>query len=530
MNFIKNTSSDLKYPLELLDANHSGSPTIWQGYQKTAFRIAFIFFVLMSIPTEDWYAKTWAIDWLHPHYRDIYLIARFMPNYVGTHFNVGWMGYQTMFIILGIALVGGLAWSLLDRKRTNYTVLYYWLRVIVRYRACTYLLVWGMIKMFPVQMPYPSLGILNTNLGDLGIQKIYWWSVGIAPWYEFFAGLVEFSAGFLLFFRRTVAFGAAMVLGTMVTLTVANIQYDGHVHVESTYFAICGVFLLAYYTGDIYNLLIRQVYTVPSHYVPVFRQGLQYVRLAAKGLIVAVFIVLMTALSYRNFRYDPYNQPITASPADLRGYFTVKEFQVNNQSIPLSALHPTRWEDVTFEDWTTMNIKVFQPLKLDLPKNSGNIGFTFNSGAPMRDIDRNLEAFTSGSRRVFHYYADTVNRVLYLEDKANGVRHHHLPGSIDKTTLLYSPDWIPKEVRPLLNDEYSHVLPGAHSTRRYRAYQQPYPADSTRNRMVLYYQFLDSNHLALRGVAETNDSIYVVLERTERKYILEEGKLKAGTY
>src|ERR1700712_5628614 len=54
----------------------------WSWSKKLVFRILFIFFLAMSIPvTAAWYKNVFTLDWLHPHYRDIYDIARFSPSY-----------------------------------------------------------------------------------------------------------------------------------------------------------------------------------------------------------------------------------------------------------------------------------------------------------------------------------------------------------------------------------------------------------------------------------------------------------------
>jgi hypothetical protein len=58
-------------------------PAAWKTYQKILFRIAFIFFVIMSIPwNSEWYKNLFTMDWTSLHYRDLYDIARFSPSFV----------------------------------------------------------------------------------------------------------------------------------------------------------------------------------------------------------------------------------------------------------------------------------------------------------------------------------------------------------------------------------------------------------------------------------------------------------------
>src|ERR1700748_450169 len=172
---------------------------MWTQGQKIAFRVAFIFFISLSIPNSvEWYDTVIHIDWTRLHYRDLYDIAR-----VGSGINVfgsklfgsTMLGYANWVITLFISLAGGLLWTLIVRwrhvERAEYNTLYYWLRVVVRYRAGIGIIGFGFTKLLPVQMPYPSLGVLDTNFGDLTAQKVYWLSVGIVPWYQVFAGIVE---------------------------------------------------------------------------------------------------------------------------------------------------------------------------------------------------------------------------------------------------------------------------------------------------------------------------------------------------
>src|SRR5688572_29941677 len=50
----------------------------WKEYEKVLFRIAFIFFIAISIPySVEWYKIVFNIDWTNLHYRDLYDIARF---------------------------------------------------------------------------------------------------------------------------------------------------------------------------------------------------------------------------------------------------------------------------------------------------------------------------------------------------------------------------------------------------------------------------------------------------------------------
>ena len=520
--------------------NSLGRP--WTTFQKVLFRVAFVFFVLFSIPlSPEWYKNLFELDWLHLHYRDLYEIARFSPSLL-RYFGAGrggggegggalLLGYADWFIVLGIAIVGGLIWTVFDRKRQEYNILYYWLRVIVRYRAGIGIIGFGFTKLFPTQMPYPSEGLLNTDFGDFTAQKIFWLSVGIVPWYQVFTGLVEILAGALLFFRGTTTLGAALLLGALGDIVYVNFAYDGGVHVYSSYFVLMAAFLLVYDARNIYNLLILERFTVPIRFYPDLSKGWKrFTRIGLKTATFGIFLVWLTYLQWVNLLYDPYKQPAVKGVTQLRGLYNVTEFRINNQVIPYSPLDTVRWQNATFEKWSSFTFKVNRPTKLDL-SNGG--------GSPMRDINRTFEVSgVAGGKRVFYYDADTVSQVLYLQDKIRQTNRATVDGrELDgqagrnrRESREAKPDnWIPKAALASIGDEDHKIDPRAWSTRRTRGIAEE-SRPVKRNRMILTYSTTDGSHVILTGIDERKDSIYVVLDRVNRKYALSKSTLQAGKY
>lgn len=517
---------------------------LWKPWQKLAFRISFIFFVIMSVPSGgEWWVRTFRMDWFNPNYRDVYDIARFLPDMPFVkHYTKGFWSYNDWFVILGIAVIGATAWTLLDRNRKEYNRLYYWLRVIIRYRAAIGMIGFGMQKVFPVQMAYPPISILNAPLGDMTMQKLYWWEIGVSPFYQSFTGFVELGAGLLLLHRKTTFWGAALLVAAMGAVNYVNVAYDGNVHVYSTYFVIYGSFLMIYYAKDIYNIQFKERYTVPQHYYPSFKsKGWRYTRIGLKTVNVLVFLVLLTWLQYLNFIYDPYNQPSAPGVAKLRGYYNVTEFKLNDRPIPYSPLDSVRWQNVYFEKWSTLSFKINMPAPYDISNRMNepevkrfvdHNGFGFNSGAPVRDIDRTYEVFST-NQRSFYYRADTVNRVLYLQDKATYINRSDSLRSISKDPKLwfYRKNWISPEAEKNMFSEIDGIPRIAQSTRRTRAYNRTVPLDKMRDRMVLYYEAIDNGKkVLLNGLNETGDSIHIVLDRVDKTYILPESALVGGKY
>ncbi|HEX2536395.1 MAG TPA: hypothetical protein VHK69_21785 [Chitinophagaceae bacterium] len=512
----------------------------WTAGQKILFRAAFVFFVLMSLPTDgDWYRNLFSIDWTRLHYRDIYDLARFSSgfSFVGNAlFGNTMLGYANWVITALVAVALGLVWSALDRNRRSYNDLYYWLQVIVRYRAGIGIIGFGFTKLFPVQMPYPSEGLLNTDFGDFTAQKIYWLSIGIVPWYQVFAGIVEVAAGTLLFFRKTTFLGAVLLFGALGDIVYVNFAYDGGVHVYSSYFCLLAAFLMIRDIPVLYDYFIRERLAKPKAYYPSFTQPwLKGARAGLKTATLVLFLWVLFYLQYVNFRYDPYKQPSSKGVAALRGLYHVTEFRLNGKVIPYSPFDSVRWQEATFEKWSTLTFKVHKPVQLDL-SNGG--------GAPMRDINRTFELTgVAGGRRVFYYDADTVGKVLYLQDKNTAtIRRRMREGNRESgaregkapDTKAAQPaaagSWIPAPALAVIGNEDGKIDPRARSARRTRGIAQESKEKMKRARMVLKFDTVDGNRVILSGINENKDSIYVVLDRAPKSYTLSGSTLVAGEY
>lgn len=540
-------------------------PKLWTFVQKVAFRIGFIYVILLAVPTGvfsippnfSWFAQWFSYDWTNLHYRDLYSIARYQPSFPQVS---GWLGIPRLeghgiwLTLLAISVTGAIVWTLIDRKSKEYNNLYYWSLVIARFRAGIGIIGFGFTKVLPVQMPYPSEGLLNTDFGDFTGQKIYWLSIGIVPWYQVFTGLVELTAGALLFFRQTTVYGAALLFGALGSITIVNHVYDGGVQTYAFYFVLLGLYIFGYYVPRIYRFFILQRYTVPVDHWPVFTAKWQRaVRFGLKAFVIVVFIGVFFFLQLNNFWYDPYKQPSSPGVKELRGYYDVTTFRINGTEIPYSPLDTVRWQEATFEKWSTLTYKVNKPTLLDL-SNGG--------GSPIRDIDRTFEiAGTGGGRRVFHYYADTAEHRLYLQDKIRtgggfergdtgeeasprqdnargrgqgrqGVALRSARGISQETSGVddpFGPDWISEAAWARIGNENDFIDPRGATARRAREFARS-PRPSNRRKMLLNYETTDGKRVILTGLNENRDSLYIVLDRVDREYLLSRSTLDAGKY
>lgn len=460
----------------------------WTSREKLIFRIAFIFFLIFALPTSwSWVERWFQINYTDIHFRDIFELSGYHPQFLKINTESGRWGaasYLNWLAILLFSVVAGLVWTFLVRKKEpdNYNKLYYWLRVIVRYRIAIGMIAFGYVKLFPQQMPAPSITVLNTELIHMQEQKIYWYSVGIVKPYEVFLGFVEVLGGVLMFSRRTTFWGALLTGVVLFNVGVANHVYDGGVHIYAFYFSVLSSLLVWSELRGAWQLLIQGKETVLHYYYPVFRRKWQYylkwgIKLAIIIFYLPVYGYIMYHNNFKNVKMR--KEPVTPGLAGSKGIYNVTEFKVNGKDIPFSPLDTVRWQTATFEKWSTLSYKVNNLVQID----QGN-------GGPARhDVDKNFEfSGIAGGQRFLYYDADTVNKVLHFQDK-------NLP--------------MPKGLGMML----PHLKKKALEER-----------ERSRIRYSLNYSRPSDQRVILWGLNENQDSLYIVLDKIDKTYPLLEGR------
>lgn len=426
----------------------------WKDFEKILFRLSFIYFMLQCVPLDPkYYRELFSINWSHLQYGDIFRLAHYSPQFLSGPAP----GYADWAVLFIIALAGTVVWTFADRGRTKeYSVLYYWLRVIVRYRLAIGLIAFGFIKFFPVQAPYPSLSNLNTPYGDFTRWKLFSLSLGVVPSYEAFLGLVEIVLGALLLYRKTASIGAFLILVFTGNVFMSNLAYEGGEAVYCLYLIALAVFLLVFDLQRILSLILFQAPTAPNTFKPVYvADWLKKTRLPLKTLFILFFVVLYGFKAGKDYRKEPYRFPVAKGLPGLNGLYNVAVYSVNGDTVAYSKTDPQRWQDVVFEKWNTISIKSNRPVVID----SNNI-----DRLSPEEKERTYEEEGSIGRHYYSYTADTVQHLLVLRNK-----NSHYPG--DSLQLHYS---------------------------------------------------LGNAQIVLSGTDEKKDSVYAVLNRLDKKYLVQE--------
>jgi uncharacterized membrane protein YphA (DoxX/SURF4 family) len=149
------------------------------------------------------------------------------------------------FCLLVLAALATGIWSVLDRRRENYATLHKWFRVFMRFALASQMILYGLFKAVPVQMPFPYLTRLMQPYGSFSPMGVLWSSIGASPAYEIFAGCAEMLGGILLVFPRTTMLGALVCFADMIEIFALNMTYDVPVKLFSFHLILMSLILLA---------------------------------------------------------------------------------------------------------------------------------------------------------------------------------------------------------------------------------------------------------------------------------------------
>jgi hypothetical protein len=237
---------------------------------------------------------------------------------------------------------------MLDRKRTDYDRLAFWLRTIVRYYIATAALSYGIIKLFLLQMPFPALSQLATPLGDLLPMRFSWLFIGYSAPYQFFSGAMETTAGLLLLYRRTVTAGLFAATGAFLNVVMINLSYDVPVKLYASHLLFACVFLLALDSKRLLRFLVlNQNASATTAYDAVFARPWQrWGAIAVKTFIVFQILIFPFKDEWEGYR----SRRVVASGPFRPGVYDVRRYVVNRDTLPATSADTIRWRDVIFDN------------------------------------------------------------------------------------------------------------------------------------------------------------------------------------
>ncbi|WP_158655595.1 beta-carotene 15,15'-monooxygenase [Sphingobacterium sp. HMA12] len=367
----------------------------FQRYRSNILYISLIFFILLSIPYDPNLFKGTSFGELFSP-ENWFALATYRTSFIPESSLVGTdvRGYYNWAIALGLALLVFLVFGrqLKQGLQADDDALFYWLRVLLRYRLALAMTFIGLVKIIPIQLPEPTISELHTEYGDFLLWKLYYLTNGIATaGYLPVIGALEIVGGLFLLNRRTAVIGAGLLLAVLLNVVIVNYVYEIGEQVYSSFLLLLAIVIFAYDWPRFYRLLIQKTATIPDGFWPVYGRRIAIIRPYLQVLLL-LLIAVFSVQAYLSWKNSDYPFPDEKGLAGAAGVYDVKDFVWKGDTLPYSLTDRIRWKDVVFEKWNTISIRGNQPVKVDSLKPR----IAFNR-------ERNYEYLGNGGREFFGY-------------------------------------------------------------------------------------------------------------------------------
>ncbi|MGW6701314.1 DoxX family protein [Nocardia sp. NPDC055049] len=249
-------------------------------------------------------------------------------------------------LLLVVAVLITLVWSVLDRRRLAYPRLLSWFLTALRLCVGGQMLFYGFAKLIPTQMPEPALTTLLARVGDLTPMAMLWTQVGSSPAYEIALGAAEVLAGLLLFWPRTATVGAMLGVISMAQVFLLNLTFDVPVKMLAGHLLLMGLVLLAPQARRLANFLVLERDSGPAVQPPLFSSSRANRWAAVAQVVVGLWITAgMIDAGMQSWREYGGGAP----KPELYGIWEVREFSVEATPIPPLATDPVRWQRLVID-------------------------------------------------------------------------------------------------------------------------------------------------------------------------------------
>ncbi|HEX3765235.1 MAG TPA: DoxX family protein [Kofleriaceae bacterium] len=244
--------------------------------------------------------------------------------------------YAQLLLVVILAALGTIVWSVLDRRRGAYPRLAEGARIVLRYYLAAVMLSYGFSKVVKSQFYDLSPGVLHQRLGDVPPMRLMWAFMGYSQPYTVFAGLAEVAGGALLLWRRTATLGALLVAIVMTNVVLMNLCYDVPAKLFSTRLLAIAIAIAWPDARRVLGAVLgRAAAELPPR--PRMTRGRERGRQVAKLVLIALMVVDVY-LTYG--RRPPHDDHIH----ELYGHWIVDSFALDGVEHPPLTTDPVRWD------------------------------------------------------------------------------------------------------------------------------------------------------------------------------------------
>jgi len=251
-----------------------------------------------------------------------------------------------VFCLLVVAAPATVIWSVVDRRRESYAALYRWFHLSIRFALASEMFLYGMVKVVPLQMPFPFLNRLVEPYGNFSPMGVLWASVGSSPGYEIFAGSAEMLAGILLVIPRTATLGALICLADTVQIFALNMTYDVPVKLFAFHLILMALFLLVPELPRLADFFFRNRIAATSAQPELFRTPRANRIAAVAQILFGIGLVCMNGWAARKSWYE-YGGGRAKSA--LYGIWNVEQMSIDGKLRSPLLTDYGRWRRAIFD-------------------------------------------------------------------------------------------------------------------------------------------------------------------------------------
>jgi len=317
------------------DSSLKPAEVCWTPLERYGFRVACCYLLLYALSSGNdnvlylipkagaklasWLSLAWQKPavWLAQHYFHVSGIGSNIHATGSGDTAINWVGIGVMFVY---AVIASSVWSMLDR-RVEYRTASEWLRFILRLTLIIAMANYGFSKLFPMQMPPPSLAVLNEPVGNLSPMTLLWTFLGVNPAYEIAAGAVEVAAALLLFFRRTALVGAILTCFVMSNVLLFDLFFDVPVKIYAAHLVLFSIAIIAPDLRSLWDFFWRHhLASLTSLWAPAPQRRAS--RIAIRIVEIALAVMVLTSVPGH---YESFAQQLARArnPHELTGQWHV---------------------------------------------------------------------------------------------------------------------------------------------------------------------------------------------------------------
>ncbi|MEV6276819.1 DoxX family protein [Nocardia sp. NPDC051832] len=342
-------------PPKEIDSEGHPAADRWNPLTRIAFRFGVVYFGLycLGIPqvflamlgylgrdlnngTADWSAGL--VEWAGRH---IFGVETGSP--IGGSGD-GTFEWTRLGVYLIIALAAATVWTVLDCRRLTYSALLPWFRILLRLMLAAQMFLYGMAKVFPIQMWVP-LDRLVQPLGELSPAGIMWAQVGASTPYEILLGCAEVTGGLLLLLPRTVLPGALLCAVSMGQVFLMDVCFGVPVRLHSFHLLLMALVLVAPDVPRLLAVFGGRAAGPSARRAPLRSPG--------GGVVMALVVLIcgLWTLGYQAWESGTAWRQLDdrSKTVPLYGIWNVEEFSRDGVPQPPLVTDTRRWRRVIFD-------------------------------------------------------------------------------------------------------------------------------------------------------------------------------------